>query len=540
MKTKNKNNDLAKKVAELTVLTKTSRIINSTLNLHKLLKLVLQLVTKVLPVEASSLMLLDKERNELVFEVALGEKSKEVKRIVFPADKGIAGWVIQNNKPLLVNDVTQDSRFYSRIDTLTNYKTKSLICVPLELKKKIIGVLEVINKINGDFEEDDVRLLSAIANQVAMAIENAQLYKKLEKKVELANRELIQKKDKIKAIIEGMGDGLFVTDKDLRITLLNYHAKELLGECIDYSLRDIIADERFIQVCQDAIREGKGRETEIEFNLQTYSVIITPLKEKKEVTGEVVVMRNITRQKEMERMKTNFLSVVSHELKTPLTSIKAFSEMLLEEDLDTKTQREFAQLIDEEVDKLNQLLEDLLNISRFDLGKRKITKQLLNTKEVLEGILVRFKELAEKNGVVIEMEISDTSQQILADKYAFDQIMINLVSNAIKYSPKGGKVKIEVKKIGYEELPDFIKKNLLPNQYTLISVTDTGIGISKYEMKHLFVDEFFRSERKEVQEISGTGLGLTIVRRLVTQHNGAVFAESKIGQGSKFSFVLPS
>lgn len=536
---KPQNTNLEKKVAELNVLTKTSSIINSTLNLQKLLKVVLQLVTKVLQVEASSLILLDKEKNELVFEVALGKKCKEVKRIIFPADKGIAGWVIQNNKPLMVNDVTKDTRFYARIDLLTNYKTKSIICVPLKLKKKIIGVIEVINKIDGDFEQEDVRLLSAIANQVVIAIENAQLYKKLEKKVELANKELIQEKDKIKAIIEGMGDSLFVTDKNLKVILLNHHAKKLLGECIDYSLKDIIADEKFIQVYQNAARESKEVETEIEFNLHTYSIVITPLKQKKEIIGQVTVMRDITGQKEMERMKSNFLSLVSHELKTPLTSIKTFSEMLLEEDLDTKTQQEFLQLIDEETNRLTRLLEDLLVASKLDLGKRKINKQLLNTKEVLEGIILRFKKLAEKNGVVIDIKISDTSQQILADKDAFDQIMINLISNAIKYSPKGGKVKIEVKKIGYEELPEVMKKNLFPDEYTLISVADTGIGISKYEMKHLFVDEFFRSERKEVREISGTGLGLTIVRRLVTQQGGVVFAESKVGLGSKFSFVLP-
>ncbi|MEW6095041.1 MAG: ATP-binding protein [bacterium] len=535
------NTDIAKKVAELTVLTKTSSIINSTLDLQKLLKIVMKLVTEVLQVESSSLMLLDKEKDELVFEVALGEKGKEVKRITFPADKGIAGWVLKNRKSSLVHDVSKDPRFYSRIDIDTHYQTKSLLCVPLKIKQRVIGVLEAINKIDGNFEQGDVDLLNAIANQVAIAIENAQLYKKLEQKVELANKELIHEKDKIKAIIEGMEDGVFATDKTLKVILLNHKAKELLGECIGRSLKDLIKDEEFIQAYQDAVVKGRGIEKEIEFDLQQiYAVIITPVKEKEEVIGQVAVMRNITKQKEMERLKSNFLSVVSHELKTPLTSIKSFSEMLVEDDLDSNTQQEFVQIINEESDRLVQLLEDLLTVSKLDLGKRKINKQSINTKDLLEGIHLRFKALANKNGVTISFDICDDCQQIIADKDSINQIIINLLSNAIKYSPKGGKVKIEVKKIEYEKLPDFIKHQLRPIQYVLISIADTGIGISKDEMRHLFIDEFFRSDRKEVREISGTGLGLTIVKRLVEQHRGAVFAESKLGKGSKFSVLLPS
>ncbi|MEW6608404.1 MAG: ATP-binding protein [bacterium] len=544
---KTKNTDLTKKVSELTVLTKTSSIINSTLDLQKLLKIVMKLVTKVLQVESSSLMLLDKRKNELIFEVALGEKSKEVKKITFPADKGVAGWVLKNQKSSLVHDVNKDPRFYSRIDIDTHYKTKSLLCVPLKIKQRIIGVLEAINKIGGDFAQEDVRLLEAIANQVAIAIENAQLYKKLEKKVELANQELIQanrllllQKDKIKAVIEGMDDGVFATDNSGKVILLNHKAEELSGKKIGCSLKDLIKDEGFIQAYQEAGRKGRVIEKELSFNLQQiYSVIITPMKEKGKTVGQIAVMRDITKQKEMERLKVNFISVVSHELKTPLTSIKSLVEMLLDEELEPQTQKEFAQIINDEADRLARLLGDLMNISKIDSGKRKINKQPLIIKDILESVRIRFKELARRNGVIMNFEIEDDCQEIVTDKDIIDEIFINLVSNAIKFSPKGGEVKIEVKKIEYEKLPETIKHQLSPLPYILISIADTGIGIAKQEMKHLFVDEFFRSERKEVREVSGTGLGLTIVKRLITRLGGDIFVESKIGKGSKFSFVLP-
>lgn len=408
---------LLQKVAELEVLTKTSNIINSTLDLQKLLKIVMQLVTEVLHVESSSVMLLDEKKNELIFEVALGEKGKEVKRISFPADKGVAGWVISHQKPLLVPDVTKDTRFYQGVDLITRYETKSIICVPLQIKERVIGVLEAINKITGNFEQGDITLLKSIANQVAIAIENAQLYKKLGEKVE-------------------------------------------------------------------------------------------------------------------------FLSFASHEVKTPLTAIKALLEMVLDGDLDEETKQEFLHDIDAETDRLRHLLDDLLNIFKLELLERKLNKQLLNTKDILEGICRRFTELGKKNKVMINFDIHNDCSQIVTDKDILEQIIINLLSNAIKYSPQGGQVKIEVKKI--EELPDSIKQGLPMISFILISVSDTGIGISKREIKHLFIEEFFRSNSKQVREISGTGLGLTIVKRLVTQLGGDIFVESKLGKGSKFSFVLPN
>ncbi|MEW6618430.1 MAG: ATP-binding protein [bacterium] len=544
---KTKNNQLIKKIEELKLLTKISQIINSTLDLEKLLKIVMELVTQMLPVESSSLMLLDKEKNELVFEVAIGEKSKEVKRITFPADKGIAGWVVTNRKPLIVNNVSQDSRFYSEIDTVTHYKSKSILCVPLKIKQRIIGVLEAINKIDGDFTKEDVQLLNTIVNQIAVAVENAQLYKKLEKKVELANQELIHanrllllEKDKVKAVIEGMDDGVFATDNSGKVILLNHKSEKLLGKKIGCSLKDLIRDEGFIQAYQEAGRKGRVIEKELSFNLQQiYSVIITPMKEKGKTVGQIAVMRDITKQKEMERLKTNFISVASHELKTPLTSIKSLAEMLLDEELEPQTQKEFTQIINDEADRLARLLGDLMNISKIDSGKRKINKQPLIITDILESVRIRFKELARRNGVIMNFEIEDDCQEIVADKDIIDEIFINLVSNAIKFSPKGGEVKIEVKKIEYEKLPETIKHQLALLPYILISIADTGIGIAKQEMKHLFVDEFFRSERKEVREVSGTGLGLTIVKRLITRLGGDIFVESKIGKGSKFSFVLP-
>ncbi|MGB9857973.1 MAG: HD domain-containing phosphohydrolase [Dictyoglomaceae bacterium] len=176
----NKIHNLEERVRELNILQEVGNKINSTLRLKDLLNLIMFLSKETLEAEASSLMLLDEKNRKLVFEVALGEKGDIIKQFKIPLGEGIAGWVAMTGEPIIVNDVNKDSRFARRYDIATSFKTKSILCVPLKTKEKIIGVIEVLNKIGIDnFDENDLNLLQAIANQAAIAIENARLYQDL-------------------------------------------------------------------------------------------------------------------------------------------------------------------------------------------------------------------------------------------------------------------------------------------------------------------------------------------------------------------------
>ncbi|MFH1239232.1 MAG: HD domain-containing phosphohydrolase [bacterium] len=171
---------LKQKVEELTTLMEASKKISSTLDLNSLLRVIMQLASKVMRAETSSLMLLDEEKQELVFEVVEGDKGEIIKEIRLKLNEGIAGWVAQRGEAVLVSDVEKDSRFCDKVDMKTSFKTKSLICVPLKIKDRIIGVAEVINKSGGEsFTPDDLLLFSALADQAAIAIENAKLYQDL-------------------------------------------------------------------------------------------------------------------------------------------------------------------------------------------------------------------------------------------------------------------------------------------------------------------------------------------------------------------------
>ncbi len=173
-------NDICQKVSILESLIEVSQIVNSTLHLKELLPLIMELTTKLVKAEASSLILIDEEQNEFVFEVALGEKKEDIKKIRFPITKGIAGWVVKNKQPISISDARSDPRFYLKIDEEIKFVTKSILCVPLLIKDKIMGVVEAINKIGDDgFSQDDLELLQAMANQEAIAIENARLYEDL-------------------------------------------------------------------------------------------------------------------------------------------------------------------------------------------------------------------------------------------------------------------------------------------------------------------------------------------------------------------------
>ena len=226
---------------------------------------------------------------------------------------------------------------------------------------------------------------------------------------------------------------------------------------------------------------------------------------------------------ELDRLKSAFISIASHELKTPITSIMGFAELLLDEEPDAKTRKEYLKIIYEESERLSRLLNDLLDISRIELGKKTIQKEVSNLREITDHSILRLSNEAEKKNIRIINTVSEKSR-VMADKDALSQILINLLSNAVKYSYNNKDVAVSCE---------------LSDKEAIICVIDQGIGMSKDELSHIFTEKFYRSERKEVRDTQGTGLGLSIVKGLVNLSGGRCWAESEIDAGSRFSFTLP-
>ena len=239
--------------------------------------------------------------------------------------------------------------------------------------------------------------------------------------------------------------------------------------------------------------------------------------------AESLIREQNERLKELDRMKSEFLSTAAHELRTPLTSIVGFSEILLKRKLDEERSNRFLRIINEESVSLAGLINDLLDVSRIESGKGfKIKKAPTDLRGIILENVDLFKSQTDKH--TFKVDVPDGLAKIELDKDKIDQVMENLLSNAVKFSPQGGKITVSLKK---------------EDKLVKISVTDTGMGIPEKDLPHIF-EKFYRVEAASIQAITGTGLGLGIVKYIVESHGGKISVESEVGKGSTFSFTLPT
>ena len=241
--------------------------------------------------------------------------------------------------------------------------------------------------------------------------------------------------------------------------------------------------------------------------------------------GVAVVMRDITSQKEIEQIKSDFLSVVSHELRTPLHSIKGFVEIILMGRTGeiNELQRDFLTTVKESTTNLQRLIDDLLEFSRMEAGQIKLKPEEIAVREVAARVIDQLGPLAEEGQLMLENRVPESLPNIEADPMRIEQVLTNLVSNACKFTPAGGSVTIEAQDFG--------------NQVR-IAVRDTGIGIPQEEQARIF-QRFYQVEGGATRSYTGTGLGLTISKFIVEHHYGRIGVESEEGEGSTFFFVLP-
>ena len=233
--------------------------------------------------------------------------------------------------------------------------------------------------------------------------------------------------------------------------------------------------------------------------------------------------KDITSQKLAEQAKMEFLSHVSHELKTPINTIKGYTEMIIEGEVNNReTLLEFCNTVNEEADRLASLINNLLNLSKIEMGSLPLSKSMTRTKDFIENI---FKMAASQGGKNIHYELimAEKIPPINIDKELMKTVLINLIGNAIKYTPEGGRITLRAEESGDK---------------FMMHVIDTGIGISEEDLPHVF-EKFYRSSDEQIRKKPGHGLGLAIVKQIVALHNGEIKVISKKGEGSQFSIVLP-
>ncbi|MBC7262797.1 MAG: GAF domain-containing protein [Chloroflexi bacterium] len=527
--------DLGDRVLELRTLQEGIKAINSALALESVLRLIVANASQVLGGARCTIALFDEEAGGVVTRAASGVALEDLQATRFKLDQGIEGWVIQSGRPALVSDVETDSRFVN----LSGVPVASLICVPLFSDGRAIGALTAMSPERDAFNTESLNLLDAFADQAAVAVKNARLYERLtqeQRQTAALYQRVYEKSNELEAILRGIGDGVIVTDPKLRLLLVNPVATRIfgIGSDVDTSvpISQLVLDHAALsQLFEDALANpDKAVAREITLSKGDKEMIFAALASTVRgadgnVRGVVTVLRDVTSQKELDRMKSDFLSVVSHELKTPLHSIKGFVDIILMGKTGeiNEVQRDFLQTVMDQATQLQNLINDLLEFSRLESGQVKLRPEPMSLYEVADRVVGRLKPLADQGGVNLKSDIAADFTVIEADAARVEQVITNLVDNAIKFTPSGGRVVISAEDRG---------------NHVQVSVSDTGIGIPPEEQERIF-DRFYQVEKGPTRSYRGTGLGLTICKHIVEHHHGRIWVESREGEGSVFHFTLP-
>ncbi|MBI5360768.1 MAG: PAS domain S-box protein [Planctomycetes bacterium] len=410
--------------------------------------------------------------------------------------------------------------------------------VPLMVREELVGILCIdTSQIGDEMNRQFIDVLEALASETAAALINVQLYKQLEKQF----LDLASTKTYLLNILESINNGIITLNTTGEISQINKNASMMLEISMDDTLKHNIKDVfkhkpdllgmmettvsetlncGFIMEKQYAHINSMG--TELPLAISTSLL----RDDNMQTIGIIVIFRDMTASKELERLrhldqlKSQFVANVSHELRTPLTSIRAYTEALLDMGGD-ETQVQFLNVVDSESERLLSLIEDLLNVSRIESGKLTLKMDPVNPAVLVEEIMGVSKVQSAKHKLVTK--IADNLPEMVLDKNKMKEVLINLVSNAIKYSPDGGNVTVAM---------------CLDGGNLHIDVSDQGIGIAKEHLKQVF-DQFFRVDSSLTAKIAGTGLGLAITKSIVEAHGGAVTIDSEVGKGTTFTVIIP-
>ncbi|MDI6857074.1 MAG: ATP-binding protein [Dehalococcoidia bacterium] len=336
---------------------------------------------------------------------------------------------------------------------------------------------------------------------------------------------LSEERSRLRAVLDSSSDGVVALDAEGSVTLVNRAAERLLGrqeDLLGHSLAWALPDDGALRAVQ-ASREGKSRETAVVEQSGGRSLLLTvePIADGGRWVS-LLVLRDITESKRLEETRRDFIANVSHELRTPLASIKAVIETLQSGALDDKAAaQEFLVRADAEVDHLARMVTELLELSRLESGQAPFTKEPVDIGPVLSRAVERMRPQAERKGLRLDLDIAPGLPTIVGDAERLEQATVNLLDNAVKFTPEGGSVRVSAR---------------LADAAVEVEVTDTGIGIAREKLPRIF-ERFYKAGSSQVDR--GTGLGLAIVKHIIESFGGTVSVDSTEGQGSTFRFSIP-
>ncbi|MCI0495409.1 cell wall metabolism sensor histidine kinase WalK [candidate division KSB1 bacterium] len=348
---------------------------------------------------------------------------------------------------------------------------------------------------------------------------------------------IINEKNKTETIMKNIADGVIVTDADNKVLVVNSMAESWFGlreiDIVDQPIEKLIYEQKLLTLINVIRTNGNHDDDKVEFAIKPDNkrkLIVLQAKAARvidtegKLIGIVTIFRDVTKEKEIDRMKTELVSMVAHELRSPLTSIAGFSELLLDEGVTEQQSKEYAEIILKESNRLGNLINKFLDISRIESGKSQVHKTMVNLGDVIESVLEMNMYLAERKGMQVDLNIPEELPPVFVDRQMIGEVILNLFSNAVKYSPQGKRIAIDVEENNDEQI---------------VRIIDEGYGIPEKSLNKIF-EKFYRvPDNEHTQEVTGSGLGLALVKEIVELHDGLVSVDSALGQGSTFSFTIP-
>jgi two-component system sensor histidine kinase VicK len=454
-----------------------------------------------------------------------------VKNMVFPiqSDQEITGVVCLRADISSVYEIQNQSKVIF-IQAMLVALIITLILGFLIARSITVPIIDVTEKAEKMSRGDFSQVVSVKSDDEIGQL--ASMFNLLREKLDHTLSEISNEKNKLEAILKNMVDGLLAVDLNGRIILANPSAMHMLSitpEEIEGKRYDEVIGELSDNLLFERIRENckEGSSHDIfDYGGFYYDIRYDRFKDENDQdVGIIILIQDITEQQKLENMQRDFVANVSHELKTPLTTIKSYTETLVDREInDTDTIKSFLNIIDAEADRMSRLVRELLQLSRLDHKQERWYKKELNLINVLKTAVTKV-EMTAKNKEQQLNQIFDPNQRIMTviDRDRIDQVLLNVLSNAITYTKEGGRIDVDAYKEG--------------NQ-ALIVIKDNGIGISEREINRVF-ERFYRVDKARSREMGGTGLGLAIAKQIIEEHNGSINIESKLGKGTKVTIKLP-
>ena len=568
---------------QMRTLNEIARSISSTLDLDPLLQEIMQNAVDILACEAGSLLMVDQNTGEAVFEVAVGPVGDELIGQRVPAGAGLVGKAVTAGEAIIQNDVRRSSDWFDT-DKETGYSTQDLLVVPMKVKDRVIGVLEVLNKKDrSTFTQRDRDLLATFAAQAVVAIENARLYT-------LTDQALAARVDELSVMqrIDRELNASLEVNRAMRITLewsLRQSQAEagLVGEVTADGIR-VMVTQGYVGELEDypdsvlplglptfqgplnggqssSLRIRQGEDFQLLSGAQIQ--IIVPIRRESKTIGVLFlesssaadcpadVLAFLSRLSDHAAIaisnaqlyaavqsaslaKSQFVSAAAHELKNPLTSIKGYADLLVAGAVGSvsEPQANFLATIRSNAERMGTLVSDLQDLSRIEAGQLRLQFSKVALTEAIEEVNRSLHRQIEEKGQQFEFEVAPNLPPLWVDHTRLVQILTNLISNAHKYTPPSGTIIIHAERLASQG------DTSGGSQLVHVAVKDSGIGITPEDQRKIF-QQFFRSEDPKVREVTGTGLGLSITKNLVEMQGGEIWFESQVGHGTTFHFTVP-